>query len=84
MLIPKLSERHRIHVKHENEVLVDALMEAVDILKERRLDRMLQEMSDRLKGTDYEEQKIILAEQRRLESAKVKLAKRTGRVVVRF
>ena len=82
LLSPNWKERHKIHVKRESEVLYDALEEAVDILKERRVDRMLRELDDKLLGAAYEDQVVILGEKRRLEPIKVKLARKTGRVVV--
>ena len=74
--------RHKIHVKRESEALYDALEEAVDILKERRVDRMLVELDNRLPEATYEDQLIILAEKNRILPVKLKLAKKTGRVIV--
>jgi len=74
--------RHKIHVKRESEALYDALEEAVDILKERRVDRMLIELDKKLPDASYEDQLIILAEKNRILPVKLKLAKKTGRVIV--
>jgi DNA primase len=82
ILSPNWNERHKIHVNHESAVLRDALEEAVDILKERRVDRMLREIQEKLKHADAEAQRDLLVEHMRLTEAKKKLAKRTGRVVV--
>jgi DNA primase len=75
-------ERHKIHVKRESEALQDALEEAVDILKERRVDRMLKDLDQKLLDAEYTEQLMILAEKNRIIPIKVKLARKTGRVVV--
>ncbi|MEZ4807382.1 MAG: DNA primase [Flavobacteriales bacterium] len=74
--------RHKIHVKRESEVLKDALEEAVDILKERRVDRMIIERQEQLKTADELGVMALLQEIMLLSEAKKKLAKKTGRVVV--
>lgn len=75
-------ERHKIHVKRESESLYDALEEAVDILKERRVDRMIKERQEQLKTADELGVMALLQEIMQLSEAKKKLAKKTGRVVV--
>jgi hypothetical protein len=82
VLSPNWKERHKIHVKRESETLFDALEEAVDILKERRVDRMLIELDKKLPDASYEDQLTFLAEKNRLLPVKIRLAKKTGRVVV--
>lgn len=82
VLSPNWKERHKIHVKRENESLFNALEEAIDILKERRVDRMLVDLDKKLPDAEYEDQLIILAEKNRILPIKLKLAKKTGRVVV--
>jgi len=69
-------------VKRENEQLLDALEEAVDILKERRVDRMLKERQEQLLSADDLTMMALLQEIMQLNEAKKKLAKKTGRVVV--
>ena len=82
-LSPNWLERHRIPVKHESEQLLDALTEAVDILKERRVDQMLQALQLRLKEAVSEADTMnLLTEIMRLGEVKKHLSKRTGRVVV--
>ncbi|MCB0793914.1 MAG: DNA primase [Flavobacteriales bacterium] len=82
-LSPNWREKHRIHVSLERDNLLDALEEAIDILRERRVDRMIREKQDRLKsGIGAEEERTVLGEIRALSEAKRALAKRTGRVVV--
>ncbi|MBL7986263.1 MAG: DNA primase, partial [Flavobacteriales bacterium] len=49
-------EKRKIQVKRESEYLFRTIDEAVIILKERRLDRMLEERSQLLKTLSYEEQ----------------------------
>ncbi len=75
-------DRHKIHVKLEEESLFNALEEAIDILKERRLDRMLKELDVKLEDASFEDQLLILAEKNNLLPVKLKLAKKTGRVIV--
>jgi DNA primase len=82
VLSPNWKERHKIHVKRESEALYDALEEAVDILKERRVDRMIRERQEQLKEGAHEDLMITLQEIMRLSEAKKKLARKTGRVVV--
>lgn len=82
-LSPNWLERHRIPVKHESEQLYDALIEAVDLLKERRVDRMVSEQEERLRSSDPAEVKAAIEEILRLQVIKKMFAKRTGRVVVR-
>jgi ATP-dependent protease HslVU (ClpYQ) peptidase subunit len=75
-------ERHKIHVKRESETLKDALEEAVDILKERRVDRMIRERQADLNTADELNVMVLLQEIIALTDTKKKLAKKTGRVVV--
>ena len=82
LLSPNWKERHKIHVKRESEVLQDALEEAIDILKERRVDRMLADLDQQLVDAEYEEQLKVLTEKKRIIPIKMLLAKKTGRVVV--
>lgn len=83
LLSPKWVERHRIHTTMERDVLADALEEGVDILKERRVDRMLAESSERLREIhDDDEARGVIQTMLKLTEAKKALAKRTGRVVV--
>lgn len=76
------STRHKINVKREEDALFNALEEAIDILKERRLDRMLKALDEKLDVASFEDQLLILAEKNSLLPIKLKLAKKTGRVVV--
>lgn len=82
VLSPNWKERHKIHVKRESEVLYDALEEAVDILKERRVDRMIKDRQEELKAADEVGVMALLQEIMHLSEAKKRLAKKTGRVIV--
>jgi DNA primase len=82
VLSPNWKERHKIHVKRESETLFDALEEAVDILKERRVDRMITERQEQLRTADELGVMALLQEIIQLSEAKKRLAKKTGRVVV--
>ncbi|MGV3636035.1 MAG: DNA primase [Flavobacteriales bacterium] len=82
VLSPNWKERHKIHVKRESEVLYDALEEAVDILKERRVDRMIKDRQEELKTADEVGVMALLQEIMHLSEAKKRLAKKTGRVIV--
>ena len=82
VLSPNWKDRHKIHVKRESESLFDALEEAVDILKERRVDRMIKERQEQLRAADELTVMALLQEIMQLSEAKKKLAKKTGRVVV--
>ena len=82
LLSPNWKARHKIHVKRESEQLKDALEESVDILKERRVDRMIKDRQELLKTADELGVMALLTEIVHLSEAKKKLAKKTGRVVV--
>jgi DNA primase len=82
LLSPNWKDRHKIHVKRESEQLKDALEESVDILKERRVDRMIKDRQEHLKTADELGVMAVLTEIMHLTEAKKKLAKKTGRVVV--
>lgn len=82
VLSPNWKDRHKIHVKRESEALFNALEEAIDILKERRVDRMLVDLDKKLPDSSYEDQLIILAEKNKILPIKLKLSKKTGRVIV--
>ena len=82
VLSPNWKGKHKIHVTREDEQLRDAIEEGVDILKERRVDRMIREKQEQLKTTDDLNTLIILQEIQALNEVKKSLAKRTGRVVV--
>lgn len=75
-------ERHKIHVKRESEALFDALEEAIDILKERRVDRMIRERQEQLRSSTEEDMMLLMREIMNLSEIKKKLARKTGRVVV--
>lgn len=82
VLSPNWKERHKIHVKRESEALYDALEEAVDILKERRVDRMIRERQEELKNAGEQGMVALLQEIMHLSEVKKRLAKKTGRVIV--
>ena len=82
VLSPNWKDRHKIHVKRESEVLYDALEEAVDILKERRVDRMIKERQEELRSADELGVMALLQEIMHLSEVKKRLAKKTGRVIV--
>ena len=82
LLSPNWKARHKIHVKRESEVLKDALEESVDILKERRVDRMIKDRQEHLKTADELGVMAVLTEIVHLTEAKKRLAKKTGRVIV--
>ena len=75
-------ERHKIHVKRESDQLLDALEESVDILKERRVDRMIRDRQEQLKTADEFGVIALLKEIMQYTEVKKRLAKKTGRVVV--
>ncbi|HEY0977265.1 MAG TPA: DNA primase [Flavobacteriales bacterium] len=82
-LSPNWTARHKIQVTREKDQLLDAVHEGVDILKERRVDRMILEKQEALKEPIAEEDLyILLAQIQQLNEVKRAFAKRTGRVVV--
>ncbi|MCC6839544.1 MAG: DNA primase [Flavobacteriales bacterium] len=83
VLSPNWTGRHKIHVVHEREKLYFAVQQSLNMLKERRLDRMLVQRQELLKEiTDEAELEAALRILVSLQDAKTKLAKITGRVVV--
>ena len=75
--------RHRIHVPHEKERLLDAVLEGMTILKERRVDRMIRDKQELLKGEISDDTLTnVMLEIQQLNELKKALAKHTGRVVV--
>jgi len=82
VLSPNWKDRHKIHVKRDRDQLHDAIEEAVDILKERRVDRMIRDRQEQLRTTDDANLMILLAEIKAYTEVKQRLAKKTGRVVV--
>ena len=68
---------------HERDRLLDAVIEAMTLLKERRVDRMIRERQEQLLTiTDEAELLTVLAGILELNEVKKLLAKQTGRVVV--
>ena len=73
--IDLLSERHalspnwrrstRIYTTREREVLLDAIEEAIILLKERRVDRSILERQDELKEAGNEEDQLLVLQQHR-------------------
>ncbi|MCB0817058.1 MAG: hypothetical protein KDB77_06010, partial [Flavobacteriales bacterium] len=82
-LSPNWREKHRIYTTREREVLLDAIEEAIILLKERRVDRLILERQDELKEAGNEEDQLLVLQQIvKLNLVKQEFAKRTGRVVV--
>jgi DNA primase len=83
MLSPNWLAKHKIHVTHEREQLLEAVEHGLNILKERRVDRMLREKQEQLKDlTDEADVEMALRTIVALNEAKKAFAKLTGRVVV--
>ena len=75
-------ERHKIHVKTEDEELKDLLIYMVDILKLRRVQRILVDLSGSIKETTEHEKILELLRQKMFfEEKRGLLAKRTGRLI---
>ena len=82
-LSPNWREKHRIYTTREREVLLDAIEEAIILLKERRVDRLILERQEELKEASNEEDQLLVLQQIvKLNLVKQEFAKRTGRVVV--
>ena len=83
LLSPNWHDKHRIYTNREQDSLLDGLEEAVLILKERRVDRMIREKQELLRTTeDVEELLATMQEIKHYTGIKMEFAKRTGRVVV--
>lgn len=75
--------KHKIHVMHEKDQLFYAVQQALNILKERRVDRLLKQGQEELKAiTDEHELEQRMQRLKRLLDVKMALAQITGRVVV--
>jgi DNA primase len=83
VLSPNWEAKHKIHVTHENEQLLGAVEHGLNMLKERRVDRMLREKQEQIKDmTDDADVEMALRTIMALNQAKKEFAKLTGRVVV--
>ncbi len=82
VLSPNWKDRHKIHVKREAESLYNAVEEAVDILKERRVDRIIRDLQSSLNDATLEDMRITMTQIIDFNRKKMLLAKKTGRVVV--
>lgn len=83
VLSPNWKDLHKIHVVREQDQLLDAVNQAVNILKERRVDRMLREIQEQIKSmTDEAEIEDAMRRLMLLQDAKKALSLATGRVVV--
>lgn len=83
VLSPNWEAMHKIYVSRESQQLRLAVQQALNILKERRVDRMLKQQQDCLKDlTDEAEIEQVLLTIRALQAAMKDLARVTGRVVV--
>lgn len=83
VLSPNWEAKHKIHVALEKDQLLDAVDQALHILKERRVDRMLREKQEELKTLEDEaDVEMALRTLIALQEAKKAFAKVTGRVVV--
>lgn len=83
LLSPNWTDRHKIHVPHERDKVLDAVLEALTLLKERRVDRMIREAQEQLKtAVDEGELMAIIATIQGHTALKMQLARTTGRVVV--
>ncbi len=82
-LSPNWFDKHKIPVTRERDQLLDSVMEGLDILKERRVDRMIKERQESLLTlTNEDELYAVLFEIKDLNELKRAFAKRTGRVIV--
>ena len=82
-LSPNWYDKHKIPVMREKDQLLDSVLEGLDILKERRVDRNLKELQETLKGElSDEDLYTTLAKIQQYNEVKRVYAKRTGRVIV--
>ncbi|MGB6048845.1 MAG: hypothetical protein WBG34_14710, partial [Flavobacteriales bacterium] len=83
VLSPNWEVKHKIHVSHEQDQLLQAVQQALNMLKERRVDRMLKLKQEQLKElTDEADIDMALRTLMALQELKKDFAKVTGRVVV--
>lgn len=83
LLSPNWRDKHRIQTNREHDTLLEAVNEAIHILKERRVDRLILKQQEALKETtDDDEIVMALTKIQALNQVKKLLAKQTGRVVV--
>ena len=81
-LSPNWKERHKIHVKTEDEELKELLIYMVDILKLRRVQKMLVDLSSQIKdAADLEQVPELMRQKMHFEGVRGKLAQRTGRLI---
>lgn len=83
VLSPNWEAMHKIHVTREKDQVRAAVQQALNMLKERRVDRMLKMRQEELKTVkDDKELEMVLDDLKRLQQAKKAFAQVTGRVVV--
>lgn len=83
VLSPNWSTMHKIHVVLEEEQLRSAVLQCINMLKERRVDRLLRLKQDELKAAgDDADLMRVLSELKALQDVKKAFAEVTGRVVV--
>lgn len=83
VLSPNWQAKHKIHVTHEKDELLNAVQQALHMLKERRVDRMLKQKQEQLKElTEEADIEMAMRTLVALQEAKKAFAKVTGRVVV--
>ena len=76
-------DKHKIHVTQEQDQLLQAVQQGLNMLKERRVDRMLKDKQEQLKEmTDEADIEMAMRVLMALQEAKKDFAKTTGRVVV--
>jgi DNA primase len=81
LLSQNWKERHKIHVKTEDEELKDLLIYMVDLLKLRRVQRILTDLSDAIRTASYEDCMPLMKQKIHYEEVRGKLAQRTGRLI---
>jgi DNA primase len=83
LLSPNWSARHKIHVVQEKDALREVVLHALNMLKERRLDRLIHQEQERLKIlTEETDVLAVLLRINEFNRVKVAFSKTTGRVVV--
>lgn len=83
VLSPNWENMHKIHVSLEKERLRDAVQQALNMLKERRVDRMLKMRQEELRTlSDPQEIEAVMRVLIYLQEAKKAFAGVTGRVIV--
>jgi len=83
-LSPNWSEKHRISVKEEEDILKESVLESISCFKLRQIEKMMRKAQEQLKTSDSEEEIMrLLEEYQKLKAKHVLFARELSRIITR-